>query len=272
MEKIVNNVANQLTQLGVDNPEIAIILGSGLANIAESIEDKIVIPFNKIEGMPITNVKGHKNQFIYGKINGKKVLAMQGRFHLYDGFTAKQVCLPIYVFKKLGIKTTIITNASGSLNESIGVGSIMMITDHINFTGQNALIGGAILDFGEQFIDMSEPYSLRLQNIAVNVAKQSNIELKKGIYAQVMGPMYETTAQSKMLNICGCDAVGMSTVIEVECAVQCNMQVLGLSVITDMALKSDNIKTSHEEILEQSKLSSLKLKEIIYNFIKNINE
>lgn len=265
MEKLVNDIARQIEEYGAKKPEIAVILGSGLSEILEDMKDKIHIPFEKIKGMPITNVIGHKNQFVFGTISGKRVLAMQGRFHLYDGFTAKQVCLPIYIFKQLGVKTIIITNASGSLNKDIKIGDIMAITDHINFTGQNALIGGAILDFGEKFVGMTEPYSHKLIDLAKTVAEHQGIYLKTGVYAQIVGPMYETIAQSKMLKTLGCDAVGMSTAVEVEAGVQCGLDILGLSIITDVADSVEGV--THQAVLEQSKNSSQKLKMIIYDLI-----
>ena len=268
MEKLVKDIAKQIESYGAKNPEIAVILGSGLANILDDMQDKIYIPFQKLNGMPLTNVDGHKNQFVFGKIADKNVLAMQGRFHLYDGFSAKEVCLPIYIFKLLGVKTVIITNASGSINQNIKTGDLMIITDHINFTNQNALIGGAIIDFGEQFVDMTEPYSHKLIDLAQKVATQNNINLKNGVYAQVVGPFYETIAQAKMLKICGCDAVGMSTVVEVEAGVQCGLDILGLSIITDMA--DSQQPTTHKEVLEQSQIASQKLKKVIFGTIEKL--
>lgn len=267
MEKLVKSIVSQLNNYGVEQPDVAVILGSGLADLINDMEEKIVIPFTKLDGMLLTRVEGHKNQFIYGKIGQKKVLAMQGRFHLYDGFSAKQVCLPIYIFKELGIKNVIITNASGSLTKEIGVGDLMIITDHINFTGQNALIGGPIIDYGEQFIEMTNPYSQKMIDLAYQTAKENNINLKSGVYGQVIGPFYETIAYSKMLKTCGCDAVGMSTVVEVEAANQCKLNVLGVSVVTDMA----GIEvTNHQIVIQQSQLASAKLKAIVGGVIKGL--
>ena len=268
MEKLVKDIANQIKKYGAEKPEIAVILGSGLADLLNEMQQKIEIPFSTLQGMPMTKVEGHKNQFVYGKIANKNVLAMQGRFHLYDGFTAKQVCLPIYIFKELGIKTVIITNASGSLNQNIKVGDLMIINDHINFTGQNSLIGGPIIDYGEQFIGMTEPYNKKLIEITTEIAKHNDISIKNGVYAQVTGPMYETKAQCKMLKICGCDAVGMSTVIEAESAVQCKLNVLGISIITDMADSTQ--KTSHKDVLKESQNASKKLKTVIFELINKL--
>lgn len=271
MEELVAKIAEQIkTKIGDLNPEIAIILGSGLSEICDNFEQKIIIPYDEIDGMLHTTVVGHKNQFIVGRMYGKAIIIMQGRFHLYDGFSAKQVCMPIYVFKKLGVKTLIETNASGGINNNLSAGDIMLLTDQINITGQNALIGGAITNFGEEFIDMTEPYDIEYRNIMLNVAKDNDIKLKQGTYIQFTGPFYETKAEIKMASVIGADAVGMSTAIEVEAARQCQIKVVGLSAITNMASGLNETGLSHSEVLEGGKEASNKMITLIDKFIKSV--
>ena len=270
-ENLIEDIVKKIKSLCDISPQIAMILGSGLQGIADKIENKVTIPYAEL-GMPQTKVAGHKSQFVLGSLKSKAVIAMQGRFHLYDGFSAKQVCLPIYIFKKLGVKKLIVTNASGALNPDFECGDIMQIVDQINLTGQNALVGGALVDYGEQFIDMSEPYSKKLVDLSKKIAQKNNITLKEGTYIQVLGPLYETNAYAKMLHNCGGDAVAMSTAIEVESAVQCGIDVVGYSVITDMAIKNNQqkTKTSHKEILNQSRKATEKLSKIIEDLIATI--
>ncbi len=270
MEKIVKNIVNQIKSKIDKAPDIAIILGSGLSDIANEMSDKVVLPYDELNGMPKSKVHGHKNQFIIGNFEGKTIIAMQGRFHLYDGFSAKEAVLPIYIFKELGIKTLIVTNASGAIAKDLNAGDIMLITDHINHTGQNPLIGGPIIDYGSQFIDMTEPYDIEYRNKMLDIAKNLNIDLKQGIYIQFIGPFYETKADIKMASILGADSVGMSTAIEVECARQCNLKVLGLSLITNKAAGLGENKLSHTEVLECGKTASKNLVILIREFIKNI--
>lgn len=270
MEKLVKDIVAQINERIKETPEIAIILGSGLSEIANDLKDKIEISYCELKGMPLTKVEGHKNQFIFGKLNNKNVIAMQGRFHLYDGFNAKQVAMPIYIFKELGVKTLILTNAAGGINESYEPGDIVMITDHINHTGQNCLIGGAIIDYGTQFIDMTTPYCLNYINLASKVSKANNINLKHGTYIQFAGPFYETKAEIKMAKAIGADLVGMSTVIEVEAASHCKLDVLALSVVTNKAAGFSQQEMSHQEVLENGKKASKNLMLLLKEFIQNL--
>lgn len=270
MEKLVKDIAKQIMDRINITPDVAIVLGSGLSDILDDLENKVVVPYDELSGMPITNVKGHKNQFIFGKLNNKYVIVMQGRFHLYDGFSAKQVVMPIYIFKELGIKTLVLTNAAGGINDNLEPGDIVMITDHINHTGQNCLIGGPIVDYGTKFIDMTSPYNKEYINIANQVAKNNKINLKQGTYIQFVGPFYETKAEIMMAKTIGADLVGMSTVLEVEAANQCKLDVLALSVVTNKAAGLSNKILGHEEVLENSKKSSKNIILLIKEFIMHL--
>ena len=271
MEEIIKKIVSQIKQKTDIKPEIAIVLGSGLSDILEDMTDKIVINYSELEGMLKTSVEGHKNQFIIGKINGVGVISMLGRFHLYDGFSAKQVSMPIYIFKELGVKTLITTNSAGGVREDLNAGDIAVLTDHINRTGTNCLIGGANIYYGEQFVDMTEPYDVIYRQKVLEIASKYNINLKQGVYVQFLGPFYETKAEIKMAKIIGGDIVGMSTVLEVEAARQCNIRVLGLSVITNKATGLSSQKLSHSEVLQNSKLATKNLIKIIKEFIKDYN-
>lgn len=270
MEKIVRDIVEQINSRIKCKPEVAIILGSGLSDIVDCMEEKIVIPYKELEGMLETKVEGHKSQFVVGKIYNKYVIAMQGRFHLYDGFTAKQVAMPIYIFKEMGIKTLILTNASGGVREDLNAGDIAVICDHINNTGTNCLIGGPIIDYGTQFIDMSEPYDEEYIKMVENIAEKANLEVKRCTYMQFVGPFYETKADIKLAKMLGADVVGMSTAIEVEAARHCDLKVLTLSVITNKATGLTTEKMSHQNVLKSSLIASKHMIEIIREFIKNL--
>ena len=270
MEKIVQNAVKYIKNRITKTPEVAAILGSGLNDVLDNMQNKVIIPYKDIKGLPRTTVEGHKNQFVIGDLFGKTVIAMQGRFHLYDGFTAKQVVLPIYIFKELGIKTLIVTNAAGGVNASFKVGDIMLITDHINHTYRNCMIGGPIIDYGNPFVAMIEPYKKEYCELVKEIAKQNDIALREGTYIQYIGPFYETNADIRVAHTLGADAVGMSTAVEVEAAKHCGIDVVGFSVITDMAVGEEAKEQCHKDILEVSKKSGKYLSKIIIDFIKQI--
>ena len=270
MEEIIKSIVEQIKQKIDFTPEIAIVLGSGLSDLIEEMEDKITIPFSDIKNMPISNVLGHKNQFIVGKLENKNVIIMQGRFHLYDGFTTKQAVMPIYVFKLLGVKTLILTNASGGINDNYNIGDLVMINDHINYTKENCLMGGESVKLGKDFVDMTEPYDVEYRKLALNIAKQNDIDLKEGIYIQFTGPFYETKAEIKMAKVLGADLVGMSTVLEVEASQHCDLRTIAFAIITNKAAGLSNSRLSHNEVLINSKISANKLKKLLLTFIKEI--
>lgn len=216
--------------------EYGIILGTGLGKLADAINQEAVIPYETIPHFPLSTVEKHAGKLIMGTLSGKKVFAMQGRFHFYEGYTMQQLVFPVRVMKLLGIKTLIVSNACGGINPLYTPGTIMAITDHINLLGYNPLIGQNDPRIGIRFPDMSEPYSKELLATVVAVALKNGIPLERGVYAAMTGPSLETRAEYRMLKILGADVIGMSTVPEVIAAVHAGLRVLGLSVITDACL------------------------------------
>ena len=250
MTQICYSFLEQINKISKNfKPEIALILGSGLGTLADKIENPIEIKYSDIKGFPQSTVEGHKGQFVLGLLNGKKVICMQGRIHLYEGHKPQDICQIIKTFKLLGVKKLVVTNAAGSLNPNISAGSIMMITDHINFSFTNPLIGPNDDTFGPRFPDMSNAYDKDLQSLTLAIAKEEKINLSKGVYLMVSGPNFETAAEVKAFGILGGDAVGMSTVPEVISASYCGMKTLGFSVITNMGTGLQTTLQSHEETL-----------------------
>lgn len=233
-----------------DTPTIGIILGSGLGILADEIENKISIPYEEIPHFAKSNAVGHANELVYGELEGKKVLAMKGRFHYYEGFTLNEVTFPIRVMKALGIEQLIITNASGAVNTSFKPGDLMLITDHINLVGNNPLIGPNDDRLGPRFPDMTKVYTPELREVALRVAEKLNIPLQQGVYAWWSGPSYETPAEIRMIRTLGADAVGMSTVPEAIVARHSSMNVLGISCLTNMAAGILDQPLHHDEVLE----------------------
>ena len=231
-------------------PEIAIILGSGLGSLAEKIENPIIIDYKDIPSFPVSTAPGHKGRLIIGMLSGKNVLCMQGRFHYYEGYSTQQIIMPIRVMKLLGVKTLILTNAAGGINLGFSVGDIMAITDHINLTGTNPLIGKNDERFGERFCDMSYTYTPSLVSLAQKTAEELGIELKTGVYLGLTGPSYETPAEIRAFRTLGADTVGMSTVFEVIAAAHCGFDILAFSLVTNMAAGVLDKKLSESEVLE----------------------
>ena len=231
-------------------PRIGMILGSGLGVLADFIENPIYIHYNEIPGFPGTTVEGHKGRFVIGSYLGKQVLAMQGRFHYYEGKSIQEVVLPIHVMKVLGIETLIITNAAGGINLDFRPGDIMVITDHINLSGVNPLRGKNLDELGPRFPDMSFAYDPELIKTAIEAGKKVQVDLRTGVYAMMQGPSFETPAEIRMLRILGADAVGMSTVPEVIAAVHSKIKVLGISCITNMAAGILKQSLSHQEVID----------------------
>jgi len=227
-------------------PEIGIILGTGLGRLADSIKADVVLPYESIPHFPLSTVEAHAGKLIVGTMDGKKVMAMQGRFHYYEGYSMQQIVYPVRVMKLLGVKTLIVSNACGGINPLFPPGTIMAITDHINLLGDNPLIGPNDHRIGPRFPDMSEPYDSKLLELTMKVALENGIRVERGVYASMSGPSLETKAEYRMLKTLGADAIGMSTVPEVIAAVHAGIKVLGLSVITDAclpdALKATNLK------------------------------
>ncbi|MCR2042639.1 purine-nucleoside phosphorylase [Anaerosalibacter massiliensis] len=251
-------------------PSIGIILGSGLGELAEKIENKTIIKYDEIPNFPISTVEGHKGRLILGDLENKKVVAMQGRFHFYEGYPLEDVTFPIRVMKSMGIETIIVTNAAGGINEKFSPGDLMLITDHINFTGKNPLMGKNIDELGLRFLDMTSAYDENLISIAKKSSKTLGINLKEGVYMWFTGPTYETPAEVKLARILGADAVGMSTVPEVIIARHGGMKVLGISCITNMAAGILDKPLNHEEVVETSEKVKGTFEKLVREIVKNI--
>lgn len=244
----INQTAAYLKALVSYRPETGIILGTGLGHLADHITDKIEIPYENIPHFPVSTVEGHSGKLIFGKLGGKEVLAMQGRFHYYEGYDMKQVTFPVRVFKAMGIKTLFVSNAAGGMNPDFKVGDIMIITDHINLFPEHPLRGKNHEELGTRFPDMSEAYSARLIAKADEIAARNGIKVQHGVYVGTQGPTFETPAEYRYFRRIGGDAVGMSTVPEVIVACHGGMEVFAISVITDLGVEGIVEKCSHEEV------------------------
>ena len=260
----INNISKNF------KPEVALILGSGLGALADKIENPITIQYSDIKGFPQSTVEGHKGQFVLGTLNDKKVICMQGRIHLYEGHKPQDICQIIKTFKLLGVEKLVVTNAAGSLNPKIKTGSIMMITDHINFSFTNPLIGPNDSSFGPRFPDMSNAYDKDLRSLALDIAKEEKISLKQGVYLMVSGPNFETSAEVKAFGILGGDAVGMSTVPEVISASYCGIKTLGFSVITNMGTGLQTTSQSHDETLSMASKAASNLSLLLNKIFERI--
>lgn len=250
-----------------NKPAVGIVLGSGLGSFTAEIKTEFEISYGDIPHFPVSTVEGHTGKLIFGELSGKKVVAMAGRFHYYEGYSTQEVVFPIRVLKYLGIETLLISNAAGGTNTAFRVGDLMIIKDHISMFTANPLIGSNEKNLGPRFPDMSEPYKKYLMAMAKNIALENNISLKEGIYLGVTGPTFETRAEYQMINRLGGDAVGMSTVQEVIAAVHLGLPVFAMSVITDVGIREEENAITHEEVLQAAKDAEPKLtlifKEII---------
>jgi len=233
MKKYIEASAKYLKTRGFENPEIGIILGTGLGQIIEKVEVEAEVSYNHITNFPTATVEFHKGKLIFGSLSGKKVVLMQGRFHLYEGYNLQDVTFPVRVMKELGIKKLLVSNASGAINLNFKKGEIMLINDHINLQSGSPLAFRGVAEMGERFVDMSEPYDNEMNNKIETIAKENGIILHKGVYASVVGPQLETRAEYRYLKLIGADAVGMSTVPEVIVANHLGLPVAALSVLTD---------------------------------------
>lgn len=233
-------------------PQVGLILGSGLGGLAEEIEDATILPYGDIPHFPQSTVPGHKGRLVIGRLVGAPVVAMQGRFHYYEGYSMEQVVRPVRVMAQLGVKTLIVTNAAGGVNESFSPGDLMLIVDHINLFGTNPLIGPNEEAFGPRFPDMTEAYDKRLRALALQAAEELGIRLQQGVYMGLSGPTYETPAEIRAFRVLGADAVGMSTVPEVIAARHLGLRVLGISCVTNMAAGILPEPLSHEDVVRVS--------------------
>jgi purine-nucleoside phosphorylase len=252
LEKINEAVAYIKSQYATQ-PDIAVVLGSGLGNFVNEINIEKEIPYSDIPHFPLSTVEGHKGKLIFGEVGGKKIAAMAGRFHFYEGYTADQVVFPIRVLKFLGIKTLLLSNAAGGVNPKYKVGDLMIIKDHISQLTPNPLIGRNYKELGPRFPDMSEPYKKHLIAKAKAIAVEKNIPLQEGVYVAVTGPTFETRAEYRMIHTIGGDVVGMSTVQECITAVHMGLDVFAMSVVTDVGIREEENVITHEEVLQAAK-------------------
>ncbi|MFV5684388.1 purine-nucleoside phosphorylase [Flavobacterium sp. GB2R13] len=248
-------------------PEYGVILGSGLGSFTDEMKVEFTLPYNEIPNFPVSTVQGHKGALVFGTIGTKKVVTMQGRFHFYEGYSMTEVTFPVRVMKFLGIEKLIVSNASGGVNQNYNVGSIVLITDHINMTPEHPLRGKNDERFGPRFVNMSEPYSRKMIAKAQELAQELNITVHEGIYLGLQGPTFETLAEYRMVKILGADCVGMSTVPEVIVARHMDLETFGISVITDMGNEESIGTISHDEVLEAAKNAEPKVRSLIKELI-----
>ena len=270
LEKIretANYIRNRIPVI----PEYAIILGTGLGELANLITDKTDIPYSEIPNFPVSTVEGHSGKLISGKLGGKNILAMQGRFHFYEGYSMKEVTFPVRIFQALNIKYLFVSNAAGGMNSTFDVGDIMLIEDHINLFPEHPLHGKNHKELGPRFPDMSNTYDKELRKIAMEIAAENNIKLQRGVYVGTQGPTFETPAEYNYFRIIGGDAVGMSTVPEVIVANHAKIKVLAFSIITDLGVIGKIVEVSHEEVQEAARIAQPKMAFIMEEVIKRLS-
>ena len=261
-------------KIGNLSPVFGLVLGSGLGSLADEIEQPVVIDFEQIPHMPVSTVEGHAGKLVCGMLEEKPVIAMQGRFHYYEGYPMRKVVFPIYVMRELGVKTAVITNAAGGMNRAFRPGDLMLIRDHINFTGDNPLIGKNDPELGPRFPDLSAAYDKEYIELAHRISSRirrpdgTDLELQEGVYCGISGPSYNTPAELTMLARLGGDAVGMSTVAEVIAARHCGLKVLGISCITDMAIADDLEPLTHEAVVEVANRTKPVFIQLVKSFIR----
>ena len=256
-----------IQQVYPHTPEIGVVLGSGLGNFSNGIEIELEIPYAEVPHFPVSTVQGHSGKLIFGKMEGKRIVAMAGRFHFYEGYSVDEVVFPIRVMKFLGIQLLMLSNAAGGVNPAFKVGDLMLIKDHIGLAIANPLIGKNEDELGQRFPDMSEPYSKALIKKAHDFAALEHIPLQEGVYFGVTGPTYETRAEYKMIHLVGGDAVGMSTVQEVIVAAHMGLKVFAMSVITDIGIREEENTITHEEVLEAAHAAEPKMTAIFRHII-----
>ncbi|RUS48110.1 purine-nucleoside phosphorylase [Cohnella sp. AR92] len=249
-KQIIEEAAAYIRSLTPHVPEIGLILGSGLGVIGDEVEDAVTIPYGEIPHFPVSTVEGHAGELVIGRLQGRTVALMRGRFHMYEGYEPERTALPVRVMKQLGVKTLLVTNAAGGVNLDFSSGNLMIISDHLNLTGRNPLVGPNDNALGVRFPDMSDAYSKRLRQVAKETASELGVPVKEGVYAGLLGPNYETPAEIRYLRVIGADAVGMSTVPEVIVARHAGIEVIGISCITNMAAGILDQPLSHEEVME----------------------
>jgi purine-nucleoside phosphorylase len=251
-------------------PEFGIVLGTGLGGLVNEIQVIGTISYTEIPNFPVSTVKGHEGKLIFGKLGGKNVVAMQGRFHYYEGYSMTEITFPIRVMKFLGIKLLILSNAAGGVNPDYEIGDLMVIKDHINLMGNNPLIGKNDTGLGPRFPDMSDAYDKKIIRHATRIARQHNIHFQVGVYAAVTGPTFETPSEYKYIRILGADAVGMSTVPETIAARHMNLPVFAVSVISDLGVEGKIVEISHDDVIDAASLVEPKMTLVIKEMIDNL--
>ncbi len=253
-------------------PEIGLILGSGLGSLADEIEDKKIVKYEEIPNFPVSTVAGHEGQLVIGRLEGRKVIAMQGRFHFYEGYSMQEITFPVRAMKELGVKMLLVTNACGGMDTKLYPGALMFIEDHINFTGSNPLIGPNADELGPRFPDMSAAYDKGLIALGKRVGEKLEIKTEKGIYTAISGPNYLSAAELRMLRRLGGDTVGMSTVPEVIVARHTGIKVLGISCVTDMAIADDLEPLEHSAVVEVANRTRPKFIKLVKGILKEVKE
>jgi purine-nucleoside phosphorylase len=269
----IDEIAAFIRQRIPEQPQIAIILGSGLGALADSVQQPVILPYGEIPHWPESTVVGHAGRLVIGRLEGRPVLVMQGRIHFYEGYTIQQVGLPVRVMQRLGIRTLIVTNAAGAVNPAFNPGELMLITDHINLPGMaglNPLTGPNLDEIGPRFPDMSQAYDRQFCELARQTARRLGVPLHEGVYIFLSGPSFETPADLRFLRGVGVDAVGMSTVPEVIVARHGGMRVLGISGISNRANLDGNTITTHQEVLEAGKLITPRLTSLLRGLLNQI--
>lgn len=266
----IKEASNFILEKTKYKPQIGLILGSGLGAIADQIENPEFYSYNELPHFPVSTVQGHAGRLVVGTLEGKTVIAMQGRFHYYEGYDVQEVVFPVRVMKALGIETLVVTNAAGAANTDYKPGDLMIIKDHLNLSGTNPLIGKNLDEFGPRFPDMSNAYDKDLRSKVKSIAEKLNIPVQEGVYAWFSGPTYETPAEVRMARILGADAVGMSTVPEVIIANHSGIKVIGVSCMTNMAAGILEQPLSHAEVMETSEIAREKFINLMKNIVKEV--
>lgn len=266
----IKQTADYIKNLVPEIPDTAIILGTGLGALVDHIDEKQYIPYAEIPNFPVSTVEGHSGNLIFGKLGNKNVMAMQGRFHFYEGYDMKQVTFPVRVMKALGVQTLFVSNAAGGMNPDFEIGDIMIINDHINLFPEHPLRGKNYNELGDRFPDMSESYSHRLITEAKKIASDKNIRVVEGVYVGTQGPTFETPAEYRYFHRIGGDAVGMSTVPEVIVARHGGMEVFAVSVITDLGVEGIVEKVSHEEVQKAAQKAQPRMMEIMKELVTRV--
>ncbi len=269
MWELVQETVNYIKNKTNFTPEYGVILGSGLGSFTDDISIEFTLPYHEIPNFPISTVEGHKGALVFGTIGDKKVVAMQGRFHYYEGYSMQEVTFPVRVMKYIGVTKLIVSNASGGVNPNYKVGSIAIITDHINMMPEHPLRGKNDTRFGPRFVNMNEPYSPKMIAKIKAIAKAADIEVHDGVYLGLQGPTFETLHEYKMVKVLGADCVGMSTVPEVIVARHMELETFGISVITDIGSEEHLESISHEEVLKAAKGAEPKVRHLIKELILN---